>query len=119
MADVSANASPTAQAVLLAQPSSTIAPSAPSGGHRVVALHPVEAPAVAADRVDGLLLAERERAVLVDRRDVHAGARERLADRRVVGDQPSAPVTTYSAAIRSSSEARVVSFRPAATTVTR
>ena len=89
VADVSANASPTARPCSFAQPSSTIAPSSPSaGGHRVVALDPVEAPAVAADRVDRLLLAERERPVLVDGRDVHAGARERLADRRV-GRRPA------------------------------
>ena len=67
-ADVSANASPTARPCSFAQPSSTIAPSAPSERRdRVVALHPVEAAVVAGDRVDRLLVAERERAVLVGR----------------------------------------------------
>ena len=61
----------------------------------VVALHPVEAVAVAVDGVDRLLLAEGEGAVLLDRRHADAGVRRSPRARPgSVGDQPSAPVTT-------------------------
>ena len=91
--------------------------------HAVVALRPSRTRAARAgrrvDRVDGLLVAEREPAVLADRRSPSPGVGERLLDRRV-GRRPAVRAGDHVARRRCgcSSAPRVVSFRPAATTVT-
>jgi hypothetical protein len=103
----------------LAQPSSTIAPSAPSEA------------ATASSPCTYSNCQSSPRTVLIVSFSPNASARSWCtvvtsmpAPARAfptagsVGDQPSAPVITYSAAMRSDSELRVVSFRPAATTVT-
>ena len=90
--------------------------------HGVVALDPVEAEQAAdrpGRRVDGLLVAERERAVLADRGDADAGVRRAPRDGRV-GRRPAVGAGDHVRRRRCgrSSEPCVVSFRPAATTVT-
>ena len=115
--DVTAKVEPTPRPCLDAKPSLTSAPSRPSRASPAITSNR-NARVGGIDRVDALLGAEGQRAVLAHRADVAEPGRRRCSILGSIGDQPSVAVTIVCACTWSASWPRPWSSRPWATMVT-